>query len=44
MKILGPPTTNLRLRKIFAKLNGNHILMINILKRHKYQTFSLMNA
>ena len=28
--------------KMFAKLNGNHLLMASILKLHKYQTFSLM--
>ena len=28
--------------KIFAKLNGNHFLMANIFKLHKYQTFGLL--
>ena len=28
--------------KIFAKLNGNHLLMANILKLREYQTFGLM--
>ena len=28
--------------KIFAKLNGNHLLMANIFKLHEYQTFGLM--
>ena len=28
--------------KVFVKLNGNHHLMANILKRHEYQTFGLM--
>ena len=27
--------------KIFAKLNGNHILLANIFKLHKYLTFGL---
>ena len=30
--------------KIFAKLNGNHVLMANIFKLHaQYQTFHVMN-
>ena len=36
-----PPTKKWRLRKIFAKLNGNH-LMANIFKLHEYQTFGFM--
>ena len=28
--------------KIFVKLNGNHLLVTDILKLHKYQTFDLM--
>ena len=28
--------------KIFAKLNGNHLLMANIFKLHKYETFGLI--
>ena len=28
--------------KVFAKLNGNHLLMANIFKLHEYQTFGLM--
>ena len=28
--------------KIFEKLNGNHLLMVNIFKLHKYQIFGLM--
>ena len=28
--------------KVFAKLNGNHLLMANIFKLHKYQVFGLM--
>ena len=27
--------------KVFAKLNGDHLLMANIFKLHKYQTFGL---
>ena len=40
--IFGPPTTKWRPCKIFAKLNGNHLLMANIFKLHKYQTFGLV--
>ena len=32
LKIFGPPTTNWRLCNVFAKLNGNHLLMANIFK------------
>ena len=32
----------MRPSKIFVKLNGNHLLMANIFKLHKYQTFRLM--
>ena len=28
--------------KVFGKLNKNHLLMANILKLHKYQTFGLL--
>ena len=28
--------------KTFTKLNGNHLLMVNIFKLHKYQTFALL--
>ena len=42
MKFFGPPTTKWRPCKIFAKLNGNHLLMANIFKLHEYQTFGLM--
>ena len=38
----GPSTTKWRPCKIFAKLNGNHLLMANIFKLHEYQTFGLM--
>ena len=34
--------TNRRLFKIFAKLNGNHLLVANIFKLHEYQTFGSM--
>ena len=40
--IFGLPTTNWRPCKMFAKLNGNHLLMANIFKLHEYQTFGLM--
>ena len=40
--IFGLPTTKWRPCKIFAKLNGNHLLMANIFKLHEYQTFGLM--
>ena len=36
------PTTKWQPCKIFAKLNGNHLLMANIFKLHKYQTFGLL--
>ena len=42
LKFFGPPTTKWRPCKIFAKLNGNHLLMANIFKLHKYQTFGLI--
>ena len=42
LKFFGPPTTKRRSCKIFAKLNGNHLLMANIFKLHEYQTFGLM--
>ena len=42
LKFFGPPTTKWRPCKIFAKLNGNHLLMANISKLHKYKTFGLM--
>ena len=40
--IFGPPTTKWWPCKIFTKLNGNHLLMANIFKLQKYQTFGLM--
>ena len=42
LKFFGPPTTKWRPCKIFAKLNGNHLLMANIFKLHEYQKFGLM--
>ena len=42
LKLFGPTTTKWQPCKVFAKLNGNHLLMTNILKLHKYQTFGLM--
>ena len=41
LKFFGPPTTKWRPCKIFAKLNGNHLLMASIFKLHEYQTFAL---
>ena len=41
-KLFGPPTTKWWSCKVFAKLNGNHLLMANIFKLHKYQVFGLM--
>ena len=38
----GPRTTKWCPCKIFAKLNGNHLLMANISKLHKHKTFGLM--
>ena len=40
--IFGLHTTKWWPSKIFAKLNRNHLLMANIFKLHKYQTFGLM--
>ena len=42
LKFFGPTTTKRRSFKIFAKLNGNHLLVANIFKLHEYQTFGLM--
>ena len=42
LKFFDPPTTKWRSFKFFAKLNGNHILMANFSKFHKYQTFGLI--
>ena len=44
LKLFSPLTTKGRCCKIFAKLNGNHLLMANIFKLHKYQTFGLMKT
>ena len=41
-KLFGPPTTKWWSCKVFAKLNGNHLLMANIFKLHEYKTFGLM--
>ena len=41
LKFFGPPTTKWLLCKVFAKLNGNHLLMVNIFKFHDCQTFGL---
>ena len=40
--VFGPLTTKWRPCKIFAKLNGNHLLMANIFNLRKYKTFGLM--
>ena len=40
--IFGSPTTKWRPCTIFAKLNGNHLLMANMSELHEYQTFGLM--
>ena len=42
LKFFGTPTTIWRPCKFFAKLNGNHLLMANIFKLHKCQTFVLL--
>ena len=42
LKIFGPPTTKWQPCKFFVKLNGNNLLMANIFKLHKYQTFGLL--
>ena len=42
LMFFGPPTTKWRPCKIFAKLEGNHILMNNNFKLHEYQKFGLM--
>ena len=43
LKFFGlPPPQNDGSFKVFAKLNGNHLLMANILKFHEFQTFDLM--
>ena len=42
LKYLGPPITKWRPCKFFMKLNGNHLLMANIFKLHKYQKFGLL--
>ena len=42
LKFFGLPTTKWRPCKLFVKLNENHLLMANIFKLHKYQTFGLL--
>ena len=42
LKLFSPPTTKRQPCKVFAKLNGNHLLMASIFKLHEYQTFGLM--
>ena len=42
LKVFGPSTTEWRPCKIFAKLNGNHLLMANVFKIYQYQTSGLM--
>ena len=42
LKFIGSPTTKLQFSQIFAKLNGNHLPIPNILKLHEYQGFGLM--
>ena len=40
--IFGLPATKWEPCKVFAKLNGNHLLIANIFKLLEYQTFGLM--
>ena len=42
VKFFDLPTTKWQPCKIFAKLNGNHLLVANIFKLHEYQKFRLM--
>ena len=42
LKFFGPCTTKSRPYKIFAKMNGTHLLMANIFKLHEYETFGSM--
>ena len=42
LEFFDPPTTKWRFFKFFRKLNGNHILMANCSKLHKYQKFVLI--
>ena len=42
MKFFGPSSAKWRPCKIFAKLNGITVLMANIFKLRKYQTFGLL--
>ena len=42
LKFFGPSATKWRPYKIFAKMNGTHLLMANIFKLHEYETFGSM--
>ena len=42
LKLSGPSTAKSRPCKIIAKVNGNHLLIANIFKIHKYRTFGLI--
>ena len=42
LKFFGPSATKWRPYKIFAKMNGTHLLMANIFKLHECQIFGLM--
>ena len=39
LKLFGPPTAKWRPCKVFTRLNGDDLLMANILKLHEYQAF-----
>ena len=43
LKFFFPPTTIWRPRKVFAKLDGNHLLVANVFKLKEYQKFGVMN-
>ena len=43
LKFFFPPTTIWRPCKVFAKLDGNHLLVANIFKLKEYQKFGVMN-
>ena len=42
LKFFGPPTIKWQPYKFFVKFNGNRLLMANIFKLHKHQTFCLL--
>ena len=45
LKFFGPSTTKWQpWKNFFAKLNGNHLSMVNIFKLCKHQTFGLMKC